>query len=132
MNHTICYISKAREGLTDVEIEEIFTKTQTKNNAAGIKGILLYGFGNFFQVLEGEKKVIEDLYLHKISEDKRHSDILTIINYQIKYPIFEAYSSEFNIVKTNSQLDTIKTYLNQNNLHHLSKNIQRMLNPFLL
>ncbi|MAL58622.1 MAG: blue light sensor protein [Flavobacteriaceae bacterium] len=132
MNHTICYISKAKEGLTDLEIQEIFTTTQTRNNAENIKGILLYGFGNFFQVLEGEKKIIEDLYLHKISEDKRHSDILTIINYHIKHPIFEAYSSEFNIVKTNNQLDTIKAYLNQNSLHHLSKNIQRMLNPFLL
>ncbi len=132
MNHSVCYISKAKDGLTALEIEDIFITTQTKNNGAGIKGILLFGFGNFFQVLEGEKKVIEDLYLNKICEDKRHFDILTIFNHQIKYPIFNAYSSEFNIVKTNAQLDSIKTYLNQNNLHHLSKNIQRMLNPFLL
>ncbi|MEZ4778477.1 MAG: BLUF domain-containing protein [Flavobacteriaceae bacterium] len=132
MNYTICYISKAREGLNEDEIEIIFTNTKERNNAKSIKGILLYGFGNFFQVLEGERKVIEDLYLNKISEDKRHSDIVTIINYPIKNPIFEAYSTEFNIVKTNTQLDTIKNYLNQNSLHHLSKNIQRMLNPFLL
>ena len=132
MNHTICYISKAKDGLSEFEIQEIFKTTQARNNAANIKGILLYGFGNFFQVLEGEKKVIEDLYLNKISEDDRHTDILTIIDYQIKNPIFNAYSSEFNIVKTNSQLDSIKTYLNQKDLHHLSKNIQRMLNPFLL
>ncbi len=132
MNHTICYISKAKEGLTDLEIEDIFVTTQTNNNANDIKGILLYGFGNFFQVLEGKKKVIEDLYLNKICEDERHTDIVNIINYQIKYPIFSAYSSEFNIVKTNSQLDQVKTYLSKNDLHHLSKNIQRMLNPFLL
>jgi hypothetical protein len=132
MNHTICYLSKAREGLSENEIENIFTITQEKNNAAGIKGILLYGFGNFFQVLEGEKKVIEDLYLHKICEDDRHTDIVNIINYKIKYPIFSAYSSEFNIVKTNNQLDQVKNYLSKKDLHHLSKNIQRMLNPFLL
>ena len=122
MNHTICYISKAREGLSDLEIQEIFRTTQARNNAEDIKGILLYGFGNFFQVLEGKKKIIEDLYLNKISEDERHSDILTIINYHIKTPIFSKYSSEFNIVKTNSQLDSIKAYLGQNNLHHLCQN----------
>ena len=132
MNYTICYISKAREGLSDPEIEQIFANTKQKNNNANIKGILLYGFGNFFQVLEGDKKIIEDLYLNKICDNTRHSDIQTIINYQINDPIFNAYSTEFNIVKTNDQLDSIKTYLNQNNLHHLSKNIQRMLNPFLL
>ncbi len=132
MNHTICYISKAKEGLTAIEIENIFATTQTKNNEAGIKGILLFGFGNFFQVLEGDKKVIDDLYLKKICDDNRHYDLLTIINYPIKYPIFSEYSSEFNIVKTNTQLDQVKAYLNQNKLHHLSKNIQRMLNPFLL
>ena len=132
MNHTICYISKAKEGITDLEIQEIFATTQSKNNSENIKGILLYDFGNFFQVLEGEKKIIEDLYLNKISEDKRHSDILTIINYHIKEPIFNNYSSDFNIVKTKTQLERINTYLGQKNLHHLSTNIQRMLTPFLL
>jgi len=132
MNYTICYISKSIEELKQKDIEEIFAHTETQNNQKKIKGILLYEFGNFFQVLEGNKEVIEDLYENKISEDSRHTDIHTLINYNIKKPIFKEYSSDFNIVKTRTQLDSIRAYLKLNHHHHFSENIQRLLNPFLL
>lgn len=132
MNYTICYISKASLELKQKDIEEIFSYTRLHNNEKGIKGILLYEFGNFFQVLEGNKKVIEDLYHNKISTDTRHTDIQTLINYDIKESIFKEYSSDFNIVKTRAQLDSIRTYLKLNHHHHFSENIQRLLNPFLL
>jgi hypothetical protein len=61
--------------LKNEDIEEIFAHTQSRNNEKDIKGILLYEFGNFFQVLEGNKKVIEDLYENKITEDSRHTNI---------------------------------------------------------
>jgi|MDSY01.1.fsa_nt_gb hypothetical protein len=132
MNYTICYISKSKVELKEEDIEKIFSHTQSQNNQKDIKGILLYEFGNFFQVLEGKKKVIEDLYANKISEDTRHTDIRTLINYDIKKPIFKEYSSDFNIVKTKAQLESIRTYLKLNHHHHFSENIQRLLNPFLL
>jgi len=132
MNYTICYMSKSVPELKEEEIEEIFRRTQSMNNERNIKGILLYEFGNFFQVLEGKKEVIEDLYNNKICEDSRHTDIQTIINYEIEKPIFKEYSSSFNIVKTRAQLDSIRSYLNQKHHHHFSENIKRMLNPFLL
>ena len=132
MNYTICYISKSSTELKEEDIEKIFSHTQAQNNRKEIKGILLYEFGNFFQVLEGNKKVIEDLYANKISEDTRHTDIRTLINYDIKKPIFKEYSSDFNIVKTKAQLESIRTYLKLNHHHHFSENIQRLLNPFLL
>ena len=132
MNYTICYISKSSEELEQKDIEEIFAHTETQNNRKKIKGILLYEFGNFFQVLEGNKKVIEDLYENKISKDTRHTDIHTLINYNITKPIFKEYSSDFNIVKTRTQLDSIRAYLKLNHHHHFSENIQRLLNPFLL
>ena len=132
MNYTICYISKSVDELKQEEIEAIFRHTQTTNNEKNIRGILLYEFGNFFQVLEGKKEVIEDLYHNKICEDTRHTDIQVLINYDIKEPIFKEYSSNFNIIKTREQLDGIRAYLSQNHHHHFSENIKRMLNPFLL
>jgi hypothetical protein len=132
MNYTICYISKLADNLDNADVEKIFEQTQLNNNEKNIKGILLFEFGNFFQVLEGKKELIEDLYHNKICKDLRHSDIQTLINYNIKQPIFNDYSSEFNIVKTRGQLENIKEYLNQNHHHHFSKNIKRLLNPFLL
>jgi hypothetical protein len=132
MNHTICYISKLADPFTEKDVEEIFEATQTRNNELHIKGILLYEFGNFFQVLEGKKELIEDLYHNKICSDPRHKEIQTLINYKIKEPIFKDYSSEFSIVKTNEQLEKIKVYLDLNHHHHFSENIKRLLNPFLL
>ncbi len=132
MNYTICYISKSSLELKEKDIEEIFSYTQLHNNKKGIKGILLYEFGNFFQVLEGNKQVIEDLYHNKISTDTRHTDIQTLINYDIKDPIFKEYNSNFNIIKTSAQLESVRTYLNLNHHHHFSENIKRLLNPFLL
>jgi hypothetical protein len=132
MNYTICYISKSVPELKEEEIEEIFRRTQSSNNERNIKGILLYEFGNFFQVLEGKKEVIEDLYHNKIREDTRHTDIQTLINYDIKEPIFKEYSSNFNIIKTRVQLESIRSYLTQNHHHHFSENIKRLLNTFLL
>ena len=132
MNYTICYISKSSIELKEKDIEKIFAYTQLQNNKKGIKGILLYEFGNFFQVLEGNKLVIEDLYDNKISTDTRHTDIQTLINYDIKEPIFKEYNSSFNIIKTSAQLESVRTYLNLNHHHHFSENIKRLLNPFLL
>lgn len=132
MNYTICYISKLANNLDNKDVEKIFEETQSKNNQKNIKGILLFEFGTFFQVLEGKKELIEDLYHNKICLDSRHSDIQTLINYNIKEPIFNEYSSEFNIVKTSAHLEKIKEYLSQNHHHHFSKNIKRLLNPFLL
>ena len=99
-------------------MRRFFAYTQLHNSEKGIKGILLYEFGNFFQVLEGNKKVIEDLYHNKITTDTRHTDIQTLINYDIKEPIFKEYNSDFNIVKTRAQLDSVRNYLKLNHHHH--------------
>jgi hypothetical protein len=39
-----------------------------------VTGLLIYSDLHFFQILEGEKKVVLELF-SKISNDKRHSDI---------------------------------------------------------
>ncbi|MCW8980052.1 BLUF domain-containing protein [Altibacter sp.] len=132
MNHTICYVSKARQGLSEKEIEVIFEKTQRNNTNANITGILLYGFGNFFQVLEGEKEQITVLF-DTICEDHRHDRIETLIHHPIKKPIFATYNSKFNVVKTQKELSEIKNYLDVfNNKTSFSSKINRLIHPFLL
>ncbi|PKA82341.1 FAD-dependent sensor of blue light [Ulvibacter sp. MAR_2010_11] len=131
MNHTICYVSQLSTGFTEEDINAVFETTQLNNCRKGITGILLYGFGNFFQVLEGDKKEINELY-NTIIEDRRHHNIETLINHDINFPIFAGYSSSFNVVKTKSDLTAIKKYLDFfNTKTPFSSKITRLINPFL-
>ena len=132
MIYTLCYVSKAAEGLSDLAIDTIFLSTQSNNARLNISGILLFGMGNFFQVLEGQKETIETLYEQQIKLDPRHTDIYEIIRRPTEQTIFETYSSLFTIVKTNKQLDTIRTYLNANRIDPTSEKLERLLKPILL
>ncbi|GHC56409.1 BLUF domain-containing protein [Ulvibacter litoralis] len=131
MNHTICYVSKLVEGYTDEDVNQIFEATQINNRRENVTGILLFGFGNFFQVLEGEKKHVESLF-DIISEDTRHDNIETLIHHDIEFPIFANYSSTFNVVKSKEDLISIKKYLDFfKEKTSFSNKITRLINPFV-
>lgn len=131
MNHTICYVSKLAEGYSEEDVNQIFEATQKNNSEEHITGILLYGFGNFFQVLEGDKKQVEALF-NTIIEDPRHDNIETLIHHDIEFPIFATYSSTFNVVKTKADLISIKKYLDFfKEKTPFSNKITRLINPFV-
>jgi hypothetical protein len=131
MTYTICYISKASEDLTKAAVNEIFEATVQNNSLKNINGILLQGFGNFFQVLEGDKKILEDLYQNNILKDKRHSDVFEIIRRETEEPVFSDYSSNFNVVKSASELKQIQNYLSRTRYNSTSEKIKRLLMPFV-
>ena len=132
MSHTICYVSKAAPGLSNEDVEAIFTYTLENNNARGIKGILVFGFGNFFQVIEGDRRTIVRLF-RSIQKDERHQKIEVLINNRMSKPVFGSYSASFNIVKTKTQLADISNYLNVIKYNRIfSERMKRLIHPFLL
>ena len=62
MNYAISYVSTAAEGISKEDIQDLLELSSRKNNDHNITGILLYSNGNFFQVLEGEKLLINSLF----------------------------------------------------------------------
>ena len=133
MPYTICYVSRAAENLSEDEIKEIFEKTKQKNNLKAIYGILLYGMNDFFQVLEGDKDVIEDLYENIILKDTRHTNIFEVIRKETKSPVFSNYSSSFNIVKNTQELEQIKDYLKTIDPTNTTSNkLKRLIRPFMV
>ncbi|AFL81589.1 sensor of blue-light using FAD [Aequorivita sublithincola DSM 14238] len=130
--YTICYVSKASENTTNDDIKDIFKVTEKANNATGISGILLHSFDNFFQVLEGEKRVLEQLYEDKIKRDTRHSNIYEVFNRDMETPIFSTYLSQFLTITTSIQLDDIRKYLNANRTNSISEKLSRLLKPFMI
>jgi len=120
--YSICYISKANSNLTIEEISEL-------NN---VSGILLHSLGNFFQVLEGEEKHIENLYENHILKDSRHSNVFEIYRRNISSPIFSTYLSHFQAITTSEQLKKIHNYLESNRRIPTSDKLSRLLKPFII
>jgi len=131
MNYTICYTSKAIGTLDKKALDEIFNITEINNNKKGIYGILLFGMGDFFQVLEGNKDCLLTLY-DKIKEDPRHTNIYEVMNRATENVVFSHYKSNFQIVHNSKELEDIKQYLKSHEYSSTSNKIQRLLRPFIL
>jgi hypothetical protein len=50
---------------------------ENRNNNEGVNGLLIYSNGNFFEVIEGEKNKIMDLF-EDIKQDLRYRNIMII------------------------------------------------------
>tara|TARA_R110000851_G_scaffold157058_2_gene299744 strand:- start:30785 stop:31252 length:468 start_codon:yes stop_codon:yes gene_type:complete len=132
MTYSICYVSSESGELKENQLEQVFSTTKINNGNEDITGILLYYYGNFLQVLEGEKETLLTLF-DNIKKDKRHKNIITIFNKQNEHRIFEGYKSGFSIVKTKSDLKNLKEYLNKNKDETpFSKSVLGLLEPFLI
>lgn len=62
--HHIIYMSTASWPMTDAELKELLTQAQQGNERVGITGALVYGDGQFMQIMEGEQAALETLYAH--------------------------------------------------------------------
>ncbi|WP_031429076.1 BLUF domain-containing protein [Flavimarina sp. Hel_I_48] len=128
--HTICYKSRSISTLTEESIDDLLASTLKANSKRGINGVLLHSFGNFFQVLEGEKEQINLLY-DRIKQDPRHYDVFEVFNKPSSKPVFTEYSSTFLTPTTNIDLEHIRKYLKKHSLSTTNDKIERLLGPFM-
>lgn len=70
----ILYISSATQPWSTQDLLGLLEECREKNAGVGVTGMLLYGNGTFLQVLEGDEKVVDDLY-ERIREDPRHDNL---------------------------------------------------------
>lgn len=82
--------------MSDSDIMDILKVSREKNSAFGVTGILLFynKTNQFMQILEGEKKVIFDLY-NLISRDKRHSGLKLVYDGSVSERSFANWSMAF-------------------------------------
>lgn len=73
----LVYVSNRKPSCTPAEIEKILQACKKNNPPLNITGVLLYSDTKFIQLVEGESKVIMDLY-DKIKLDSRHSNPMMI------------------------------------------------------
>lgn len=78
MIYQIAYMSAARPGMRDAEVHDILRASTANNRRDGLSGMLLLVDGTFFQVLEGEKDMVEKTY-SRVAKDSRHSALIRVL-----------------------------------------------------
>ena len=85
------YLSRAGAQITDSDVRQILLTSQRNNRRGDITGCLLYSGKHFAQVLEGRPAALDQL-VARISEDKRHTDLLIVIDHKVTKRRFPGWS----------------------------------------
>ena len=104
MKIQLCYASQyAPHEQSDLlqDLNDIFLTARQFNNQHHIHGVLYYAQGQFFQCLEGEQSILEELF-EKIAQDPRHTQIIRFANQPIQRVHFMKWSMKY--VKTHSKI----------------------------
>ena len=72
------YVSRFSRPLSKRDIEQIHSAAVRFNRQHGITGILVCLGDTFFQVLEGKRATIDQLYHKRIVPDNRHFDVICL------------------------------------------------------
>ena len=72
MFRQLCYLSTARGDVGDAGLQSIVDEARRANGPHGITGLLAYGGGLFFQILEGPTEAVGQI-VTRIQADSRHA-----------------------------------------------------------
>jgi hypothetical protein len=92
--HHIIYLSRVSQKLSSEELVALLVKARRRNALAGITGAMVYGEGQFMQVLEGEATAVTTLY-ERIVADPRHQAILKLADKPVAERTFMEWSMAF-------------------------------------
>ncbi|MEM7790039.1 MAG: BLUF domain-containing protein [Verrucomicrobiota bacterium] len=90
----IIYISAAVENFKINDLEKLLIRTRLKNEEREITGIILYVEGNIMQVIEGQKDVVESLFID-IENDCRHRHVTVMARERIERRDFAQFAMGF-------------------------------------
>jgi hypothetical protein len=92
--HHIIYLSRVSQKPNPEELVALLVKARSSNEVAGITGAMVYGQGQFIQILEGEEAAVTALY-ERIVADPRHQAILKLADKPITERTFVKWSMAF-------------------------------------
>lgn len=95
MNLIHCiYASRGHPALSEASLPALLDHARRNNLARDITGMLLFIEGSFFQVLEGDAQVVDQVY-DSIARDPRHDRVTQIIREPIARRSFGEWSMGF-------------------------------------
>lgn len=74
MIRQLCYLSTARDDLSASALADMLGRARTRNTAAQITGLVAYGGGYWFQILEGPRDNVAGTFA-RICRDTRHHSL---------------------------------------------------------
>lgn len=95
MLHHIIYMSQAKPDMTVAMLAVILMQCRSGNERRHIMGALVYGEGQFMQIIEGEHKAVTELY-DIIAQDHRHQNIFKLADKSIEARSFAQWSMAFH------------------------------------
>lgn len=133
----LVYVSAATVPFSNEDLDELLVIARQNNSSLDVTGILLFTDQTFFQVLEGEPAVVQQLY-DKIALDRRHTKVLLLAKQDIEQRNFGDWSMGFvrdrmeiselpGFVDFFSDHTSGKTFVD---LHGDTKRIQQILDSF--
>lgn len=128
MRYAIVYVSTATPDLEESEIKNVLSNSKSWNNEHDITGLLLFSEGNFFQIIEGEKSLIHELF-ENIQSDKRHRNIMQIFGKDIHKEAYDGYESDFVSEEADYDPEKFQHYLDQ--IKVLDKTAQKAVENIL-
>lgn len=112
MRYAICYVSTANTGLEKPDVQNLLDYTSNFNNAHDVRGVLLYSEGNFFEILEGDKKFVLELF-DQIQKDTRHQNIIQVLGKELKQGAFDGFKAEIVTESNKYDYELVKEYMEQ-------------------
>jgi len=100
----IAYLSRSTEVLSESDLMEILEVARRGNLQCDVTGLLLYSDGAFFQVLEGEKQTVHNLY-DRIWGDSRHHKVWLLHEIEIAERDFPRWSMGFQRLDEDAVLE---------------------------
>lgn len=104
--HQIIYMSRATHPMSDDELETLLRKASLNNEQRGITGALVYGDGQFMQIMEGEKDALDTLYA-TVFRDPRHTDLTKLTDKEISDRSFSSWSMAFQALSPQQFQDLV-------------------------
>jgi Sensors of blue-light using FAD len=99
------YASMAKTKFSEASLAEILALARTNNASLDVTGILLYSEGSFFQVIEGDARVVDTLFA-KIAADPRHEKVTKIIREPISCRQFSDWTMGYLMI-TQGEIEAI-------------------------
>ena len=94
MLHQLLYVSVETKPYTKEELIALLEQSREKNATLGVTGILIYFKKHFFQVLEGEREIVFDLF-RTIKHDNRHMSVIMMHDQPITERRFKDWTMAF-------------------------------------
>lgn len=113
--YQLFYVSNATDALGgEAGIQSILEAARRFNEPEGITGMLLYRGGIFLQLLEGDRKKVEELF-ERIERDPRHNNVIRLFGVERNERLFGDWSMAYREV-SEIDLKLINEMLSWNDL----------------